>query len=139
MWQNDNKNLISLSYFVLCIIELIKSSTHDLINYLLDTLTTESSTTQRFHSTTILIISVIITFVLTVIITSILTIVITIIITYCIMIKIYSRSDENTEDYYTDIQPPAQINTIYDEVEEQRDPTTTNNPSYQPTMLTTEV
>ena len=53
---------------------------------------------------------------------------------------IYSRSDENTEDdYYTDMDLPAQINTTYHEVEEQRDPTTTNNPSYQPTMLTTEV
>ena len=93
---------------------------------LLGTLTTDGSTTQRFHSTTIFIISVIVIFVLTVIITSILTIVITIIITYCIMIKKYSRSDENT-----DIRPPAPI-----EVE---DPTTTNNPSYQPTILRTEV
>ena len=71
----------------------------------------------------------IITFVLTVIITSIFTIVITIIITYCI-IKKYNRSDENTDDYYTEMQLPGQINAIYDEVEEQRDPTTANNPSY---------
>ena len=90
---------------------------------LLGALPTDGSKTQRFHSTTILIISVIVTFVLTVIITSILTILITIIITYCIK---YSRSDENT-----DILPPAPI-----EVE---DPTTTNNPSYQPTILRTEV
>ena len=80
----------------------------------------------------------IITFVLTIIITSIFTIVITIIITYCI-IKKYNRSDENTDDYYTDIRPPGQINAIYDEVEKQRDPTTANNPSYQPTILRTEV
>ena len=59
-------------------------------------------------------------------------------ITYCI-IKKYNKSNENTDDYYTDIQPPGQINAIYDEVEKQRDPTTTNNPSYQPTILRTEV
>ena len=103
---------------------------------LLGALPTDGSKAQRFHSTTILIISVIVTFVLTVIITSILTIVITIIITYCIMIKKYSRSDENTEDYYTHMQLPA---PIYDEVKEQKDPTTANNPSYQPTILRTEV
>ena len=101
----------------------------------LGTLTTDGSTTQRFHSTTILIISVIVTFVLTVIITTIITIVITIIITYC---KKYSRSDENT-DMQPPAQPPGLINVINDVVGEQRDPTTTNNPSYQPTILRTEV
>ena len=80
----------------------------------------------------------IITFVLTVIIASIFTIVITILKTYCI-IKKCNKSNENTEDYYTDMQPPGQVNAIYDELEEQRDPITTNNPSYQPTILRTEV
>ena len=80
----------------------------------------------------------IITFVLTIIITSIFTIVITIIITYC-RIKKYNRSDENTDEYYTDIHSPRQIIAIYEDVEEQRDPTTTNDPSYQPTILRTEV
>ena len=80
----------------------------------------------------------IITFVLTVIITSIFTIVITIIITYCI-IKKYNISDENTGDYYREMPLPDQINPIYDEMEVQRDPITTRNPSYQPTILRTEV
>ena len=75
----------------------------------------------------------IITFVFTVILTSIFTIVITIIITYC-RIKKYNKSDENTDDYYTDIQSPRQSIAIYDDVVVQTDPITIRNPSYQPSI-----
>ena len=35
------------------------------------------------------------------------------------MIKTYSRSDENEDFYYTDLdmQPPGQLKTIYNEME----------------------
>ena len=49
-----------------------------------------------------------------------------------------STTQDNIEDHHADIQPP-QIDDELDNGQEQRDVTTRNNPSYEMTILKTEV
>ena len=76
------------------------------------------------------------------IITFILTVVITSIITVVIILTFYKNTENtiqvNTEDNLVDMQPP-QMDDELDNSRSQRDVTMRNNPSYEMTILNTEV